>query len=184
MQVVIKLGSLFVGHNGSYEQCPCAVFNFTGHLGGSKSNGKLKENSLMCVRKMAGHFGYCILANWRLPFEVSSRKRQSAIASGSKINMTHALRFSRFSATTFAMKSPYHTHTTSPSLPLSTCGEKAAWNCQEKSEKSEMQAWQNGTDYTQLARKCKRAKTFRKMINFRVHILHWNEFPQHGHVGK
>lgn len=117
MQVVIKLGSLFVGHNGSYEQCPCAVFNFTGHLGGSKSNGKLKENSLMCVRKMAGHFGYCILANWRLPFEVSSRKRQSAIASGSKINMTHALRFSRFSATTFAMKSPYHTHTTSPPSP-------------------------------------------------------------------
>jgi len=72
---------------------------------------------------MVGHFGYCILANWRLPFEVASRKRQSAIAGGNKINMTHALRFSRFSTATF----------------LHARGEKQREIATEKSEKSEMQ---------------------------------------------
>jgi len=120
---------------------------------------------------MVGHFGYCILANWRLPFEVASRKRQSAIAGGNKINMTHALRFSRFSTATF----------------LSASGGKAAGNCHGKVGEKRNAAAVNGTDYTQLASGCRRGKTFRKMINFRGHIA-WekgrNEFLKPVHMGK
>jgi len=90
---------------------------------------------------MVGHFGYCILANWRLPFEVASRKRQSAIAGGNKINMTHALRFPAFPLPLFVRQRG-----------------KAAGNCHGKVGEKRNAAAVNGTDYTQLASGCRRGK--------------------------
>lgn len=76
--------------------------------------GKLKES-------LGESFtpGYCILANWRLPFEVASRKRQFGMASGCKINMTHALRFPRFP------RFPYFPPTTFSDEKLRQIGRKS-----------------------------------------------------------